>query len=72
MRRHFDGRIPEERVHCRQAQVTRSRGDATSLLLFIEEDHDQRRIDVFQRQCGRRLVQAPLYELQQQPEAIAV
>ena len=53
-------------------QISAANAQSATLLKVIEKRHDQRRIDLLEHQCGRRLVQTLLYELQEQTEGVAI
>jgi len=72
IRRRLKRDVTEERMHGGQAQVASSRRDVASLLEIVKEGRDHGCVDVFQRQCRRRLMQALLDELKQQPPSISV
>src|SRR5262249_17408964 len=55
-----------------QSQIAAADGNSTVLLQVIKERSDQWRIDLFQGQLGRRLMQPLLSELQKQAECVAI
>ena len=72
VRGRFVGGVAEERMHCRQPKVARARRYSADRLQVVQERRHQRRIDVLQIQCRRRLPQSLVRELQQHPECVAV